>query len=520
MRKALPILGLALLGPASAQAADVPVTSTAELIQAVNQASAGDRIILAPGTYRVSQNLRATASGTQAQPIEVRAEVRGTATIEFDALEGFKVSGPWWIFENLVFKGVCANHSRCEHALHIVRNADHTVVRNNILQDFNAQIKGNGEGDPIVFPDDVLVEQNEFFNSSPRNTSNPVTPIDVVGGRRWILRKNYIHDHQKAQGNRISYAAFLKGNSKDGIIEGNLVICEQLHSGGIRLGLSFGGGGTGPDRICEEGTCTPEHEGGIMRNNIIVNCPQDVGIYVNECKDCFIDHNTLHLTTGIDIRFEASVCDVRNNLLSSGQIRRRNNSTLRSTFNMQSVGVTAFNNWFMDPAAGDFRIRSATGFADMAPKLSNVTDDFCQQPRSDAMADPGAMEAGNPGCDTTQPHLNVSMTPDAGMSTPDAGSVDSSVNPDAGSEDSSVAPDAAPAADAGSQADSGMSNPDATVAVDSGMVAADAGVGVDSGTAEPKEEGCGCTGVEQREFSSLNYLVLALIGLWGWRRRR
>jgi len=131
----------------------------------------------------------------------------------------------------------------------------------------------------------VLIEYNEFSNSRPRDTGNPVAPIDIVGGKRWVVRGNFIHDHEKGQGDGISYAAFLKGNSRDGLFERNLIVCELLHRGGIRLGLSFGGGGSQPDSICKEGRCSPEHRNGVMRNNVIVNCPADVGIYLDEARD-------------------------------------------------------------------------------------------------------------------------------------------------------------------------------------------------------------------------------------------
>ena len=61
-------------------------------------------------------------------------------------------------------------------------------------------------------------------------------------------------------------------------------------------------GGTGPDSICELGKCKPEHERGVMRNNLIVNCPADVGVYVNAGADTKILNNTLYNTTGIDMR--------------------------------------------------------------------------------------------------------------------------------------------------------------------------------------------------------------------------
>jgi hypothetical protein len=70
---------------------------------------------------------------------------------------------------------------------------------NSRLHDFNAMIKGNGEGNPYVFPDDVVIEGTELYNSTLRITGNPV----------------FIHDHGKEGGDGISYAAFLKGNSRE-----------------------------------------------------------------------------------------------------------------------------------------------------------------------------------------------------------------------------------------------------------------------------------------------------------------
>ena len=51
---------------------------------------------------------------------------------------------------------------------------------------------------------------NEFYNTTVRETNHSVTPVDVVGGRRWVVRDNFIHDHAKNGGNGISYQPFLK----------------------------------------------------------------------------------------------------------------------------------------------------------------------------------------------------------------------------------------------------------------------------------------------------------------------
>ena len=236
--------------PAALGAGVVPVATPAELVAAIDGASPGDVITLAPGTYDISQNVNCDVAGTAAAPIVVRASTHLGSLIRFDALEGFKVSARHWVFEDLDIQGVCAVDSDCEHAFHVFGDADFLRLRRNRVRDFNAQVKSNisspGSG---IFPDDVVIEGNEFADTAARQTANPVTKLDVVGGRRWVVRANYIHDFEKAQGDFISYAAFLKGNSRDGLFERNLVICERDHAGGVRIGLSLGGGGSSPGSI-------------------------------------------------------------------------------------------------------------------------------------------------------------------------------------------------------------------------------------------------------------------------------
>ena len=331
------------LASAPAWAGEVPVADVPGLVGAIQAAKPGDTIVLAPGTYEVHQSkIACEAAGTAEAPIVVRAAELGSVTIRFDAVEGFHVRGPHWEFANLDIEGICAADSDCEHAFHVTGAAENTWLHHNRMHGFNAMIKGNGEpigpGDSFVWPDDVVIEYNELYNPAPRDTGNPVTPIDVVGGQRWVLRGNFIHDHAKGGGDGVSYAAFLKGHSKDGLIERNLVVCELLHSGQVRLGLSLGGGGTGPDSICEDGACKPEHERGILRNNLIVNCPADVGVYVNAGADSKIVNNTLYNTAGIDMRFAETTGLVANNLMN-GKIRDRDGGTSMKMNNLAELQV-------------------------------------------------------------------------------------------------------------------------------------------------------------------------------------
>ncbi len=375
----------------------VPVSTAAALRTAIDNAQPGDVITLAPGTYVITQNLLCDTPGTADRSIVVRAATPGSAVIQSSALEGFKVSAPYWTFENLVVEGTCADDSDCEHAFHIFGDAEWTVIRRNVIRDFNAQVKSNGAGNPFVFPDDVLIEGNELYDTAARQTSNPVTKLDVVGGRRWIVRANAIHDYEKGAGDGISYGAFLKGNSRQGTFERNLVRCRTPGSpfnGGIRLGLSFGGGGSGPPSICEDGTCTPEHQNGVMRNNLILAC-DDVGIYLNAAAASGIYANTLYDTAGIDVRFAASSADLRDNVLS-GQIRNRDGGTSTEGNNLEMVALAEWDAWFATPAAADFTLTDGSSIVDAGAPLAAVVDDYCGARRRSDPPDLGALEYPTP----------------------------------------------------------------------------------------------------------------------------
>ncbi|MCA9683260.1 MAG: MYXO-CTERM sorting domain-containing protein [Myxococcales bacterium] len=507
------LVALATLGwSTSAEAAVVPVTTTAELQAAVANAMPGDEIVLAPGTYILDNKLNCTANGTADQPIVIRADTLGDATVQMNNLEGFHIQGAHWEIANLDIEGVCADDNNCEHAFHVTGDAEFTHIHHNTVHGFNAHIKANGtDTGPMgerVWPDDVVVEYNELYNPAPRNTGNPVTFIDVVGGRRWRVRANYIHDFAKGGGNNISYAAFLKGNSRDGIFERNLVVCEMLHSGQIRLGLSFGGGGSAPDNICEDGTCDPEHQNGIMRNNIIAHCPADVGIYVNEGANSRIYNNTLYNTTGIDMRFVSTTGEVRNNLLN-GQIRNRDGATANFASNLEMVSVADFQAWFTDPDALDFSLVDGSMFVDQGETLAEVIDDYCTNIRDDGSHDLGALEFDGDGtCNTSVPFEgsdsggDTDGTTDGG--TTDGGTTDGGTT-DGGTTDGGTTGGGTTGGETTGDSTGGNDDIDGTTAA--------ADDSVDGG-------GCSCSSGGSQQGAGGALALLALLGLGLGRRRR
>lgn len=356
------------------------LTSMDEIEHALRHAQPGQVFEISPGTYSMTKSLQIRQGGAPGRPIVLTARVPGNVVIESSALEGFHVNAPFWVFENLVIIGKCREHGHCEHAFHVVGKASGTVIRNNRIEDFNAQIKVNGLNGE--FPDNGLVQFNTLINKSVRNTANPVTPIDIVAASNWQVVDNHISNFIKGDGNQISYGVFMKGGGRNGRIERNVIIgaVSNISQPGLRVGLSFGGGATDAN-VCRDKQCITEHTAGVAANNIVAHC-NDFGIYVNTSNQTLIAYNTLINTLGIDVRFAASSAIVYANLLD-GLVRSRNGAQLEQGMNVRVELASVFAD--ADRLQLAFRRRPAE-----VPAQGMITNDFCLRLRA-ATSLPGAL---------------------------------------------------------------------------------------------------------------------------------
>jgi len=401
----------AIVGPVQQKAVEsdlarestVHVATAEELKHAIETATPGTMIEILPGVYDFSgRSILIRNAGEKGRPILVRGSELGTVRLRFNLLEGFHVLAPHWIFENLTIEGICERDSRCEHAFHVVGPGYGVVIRNNWVLNFNAAIKVNGQKEK--FPDGGLIERNAFINSRPRNTGNPVTPLDIVAVANWRVRKNIIADFAKAGSDHISYGAFFKGGGKNNIFEQNLVRCEWRHAGGTRIGFSFGGGGTSRT-ACRDGNCSAEHSNGIARNNIIMNCPNDVGIYLNKSARTHIHNNALINTRGIDVRFSQSTGMIANNIID-GRILSREGGTYAAENNIIAPLKAAFlgnvsTEIYADPEAGDFRLNDLQSISGRGIPIDEPAPDLCGQSYDTAAPDIGPI----------QYNMNLNCTP-------------------------------------------------------------------------------------------------------------
>jgi hypothetical protein len=371
--------------PEPAALAESMVQTAEQLIAALAEARPGRTIELLPGHYRLPRTVETPVAGAPGLPITVRAGRPGQVVLETASTEGFWVTRPYWVFENLTVRGVCAADHDCEHAFHVVGQAHHTTIRNNRIEDFNAHIKVNGSGGD--WPDHGLVQHNTLVNHRERRTDRPVTFFDLVGADRWQVADNLVANFVKAGGDRIAYGMFMKGGSRGGRFERNVIVCTpaDISRPGLRVGLSFGGGGT--DRASCREDCAAEHGNGLAANNVIAHC-NDFGIDVNRGRNIVLAHNTLINTSGIDVREAPAVALVYGNLLE-GRIRARNGGRAKTEMNEQlPLGA-----YLRNPDRLDLRWTQAV---DRIPSIPAVPADFCGRARPDGTY-PGALD-GPEGC--------------------------------------------------------------------------------------------------------------------------
>ena len=302
-----------------------------EMTKAIARAQPGDVIELQAGIYAMPRNIGTPVGGTPSSPIIVRGARPGVAIINSGAIEGFHINQPFWVFEDLVIRGKCSVHDYCEHAFHVTGAARGTVIRNNVVEDFNAHVKVNGRP-PKEWPDDGLIQYNIFRNNAPRRTQTPVTPIDIVGADRWHITNNYVGHFVKDGSDGISYGIFMKGSGHDGLIEHNQIICTEsnVSQAGARVGVSFGGGGTG-EMFCRDGKCITEYSDGILIGNTIEHC-NDFGVYINRSNNILIEGNVIRNTYGVDVRFPESSATFVSNIIE-GRVRSRQGGLVYKTRN-------------------------------------------------------------------------------------------------------------------------------------------------------------------------------------------
>ena len=103
------------------------------------------------------------------------------------------------------------------------------------------------------------------------------------------------------------------------------------------------------------------------------------------------DTTPLPIAYSSRLSFPTSTATLRNNALS-GVINDRDGGTFTAAGNLENVAPATMRTWFVEPAAGDFRLRDGSALVNLGSAGSGVVDDYCADDRDDGLADIGAIE--------------------------------------------------------------------------------------------------------------------------------
>lgn len=397
-------------GPGHEGGTVVPVCSEAEILAAIANAASGDVITVCPGTFAFNQLISVDADGTDAARIFLRAETPGTVTFNLSHIENFKLRGKFWIFENITFVGDCADASGCEHAFHIVADADDVIFRNNEVVNFASHVKLNGEfvgQDPVKsFPDRTWFIGNFWHNTRYVDNDAPHNILNLDGGKDHVVRGNIFADYSAPVSlPKSASAVYPKASTLRILIEQNLIVCEKARTEGeTNRGIQLGDGA--PASICDgdgdqdgNGDCVEngQNQAALVRNNIVMGCNNggsSAGIMVNSDRESRIFHNTVYDAEPRNAVFYEGHPDhatpFRFGILENGFNTSYAKRPLDEANNVVPSHAE-MNTLFVAPASGDFSLADGATLLEQNASDPAVPHDFCGYPRGD-MADLGAIE--------------------------------------------------------------------------------------------------------------------------------
>lgn len=376
---------LAVVGPISAASAAaacsplpgpsgsvVEVDTVAELQSAVASLTSGATILIADGTYDLTNTLN--IRGVSGVSIRSASGDRDAVVLRARGMSNTSYGNVPHVMAIYDAQDVLVADLTLRDAyFHLIQihgeaDADRVHLNNLHLIDAGEQfVKGSTAGSPGPYADDGIVECSTF-EYTDRARSWYTNGVDVLAGSGWIIRDNTFRNIRAPAGQLAGPAVLLWRNSLDTIVERNLFIeCDRA----IALGLST------PDSNSRDGNTTYDHQGGIIRNNMIYReGPGDVGISVNYARDVEISHNTVILNGtfpwgAIEYRFGSTSATIRNNL-TDAPVWQRNGASGTLSANMTEAQL----DWFANPASGDLRLVFPADPIDVTDPLMTVLDDF------------------------------------------------------------------------------------------------------------------------------------------------
>ena len=308
-------------------------------IQAANQSGGNMTILIEDGTYSIASTASypyITASNLVIRSVSgnrdnVILTGQGMQDVAPNTEIGLYLVGDNITVADLTIRGV-GNHG-------IAMNSDNHFIHNVRIQDtYEQMIKGNSVGGEN---DNIVIQCSLFEYTAGIGPQWYIGGLDIHAGTNCLIRDNVFLDIASPSQSVAEHAVHFWDNSEGNIVERNVIVgCDR----GIGFGL-----GSSPN------------EGGIIRNNMIVNAGtdpfNDVGIGLETSPNTQVYNNTIHIAyqNAIEYRFEATNGVLITNNLTNRSIKSRNGGKATLLTNYED-GLT---DWYQDAAAGDLRLKES-----------------------------------------------------------------------------------------------------------------------------------------------------------------
>jgi poly(beta-D-mannuronate) lyase len=212
-QKLYSLLVLLYVIPASINAATITVTSLSALQTAINNAAAGDIIILANGTYTASSDITVNKQGTATSPITIQAQSTGGAII--GGTNGFNIVSP---ARYIIIKGFKFTHNASQATMGT--GTSFCRWTRNIFE-----TPGAGEN-LLLNGSDHEVDYNTFQHKNALGRFIAVRGSGSQIAQRLHIHHNYFWDQQPQSGNGAETVQFglsgLSLSNSNSILEYNL----------------------------------------------------------------------------------------------------------------------------------------------------------------------------------------------------------------------------------------------------------------------------------------------------------
>jgi hypothetical protein len=362
----------------------VNVSTVAQLQNAVNNATAGDNILIADGTYNLDGiYLRIDTPGTT---LRSASGVRDAVVLDgnYITTEIIQI-----VASNVTIADLTLREAY-NHPIHVMSSAAGDTVNTFI---YNVHIIDPGEQAIKInpasagrYPDDGVIACSHIELTDigrPHIRNNCYTGgIDAHQAQGWVIRDNLIEGFW-CQNGLSEHGIHLWRGSRDTRVERNRL---NENARGIGFGLATSGEArTYSDDPCPSaGGGYVDHYGGIVRNNFIFASRDalfgsqygfDCGICLWQACGAKALNNTVFSTaapySSIEWRFDNSDVEISNNLVSHNLRDRGGTATLDKNLENNPDNV------FVDGPNGDLHLLPAAFDAiDKAVPLAEVSDDI------------------------------------------------------------------------------------------------------------------------------------------------